>query len=306
MKITHRGKEIYVDAMLFRNFEALVQDVVNNVRDVVILIAGPERIGKSYGAKQFCFVLDYILFTNHNIDQPFTNANIKFGARDYLDMKAEAEKNKIKHHISVLDESKLDLDRKNRFAEDYRDFENYLSYCGSEYGFHFVLLPLWSDIQDYIILHRATLVVEFYGVRNKNSGEIQKGLYKVTSIPYTADTRIKGKNRAAIQKIIAWRYKHDRFDTLPNNVKAQNGKCLKGDVVDEAEYENLKVIHKRKAIYKSKKKDVVEKLSDKEKEYITEMPVHKMYDSKSKEYAALTRLQRKFKKSENKNSEAPI
>lgn len=299
VKIEHRGRLLYFNKRFFENLEIIVRDVAGEVRDFLSIVSGPERVGKSFGLKQICFVVDYILFKNHGIDSKFDLDNIHFSAKDYMNTRKENVG--VKFRIDDLDESKTDLDKKNRYDDTYKDFENYLAYCGSEYGFHFTALPLWSDMGDYCILHRATLQIHFKAYRDEE-GRAIKGIYDIYSFPYFDNVTVRGKTRNQIKEIINYWYKHKRFSPLPGSIKAMTGVCLDYEVVNERSYDRKKDAKKIEYIHKDKNEKKIHQLTEAEKSVLKTMPVCKMYNSKTAEYKALMRLQKKLEKETQDNS----
>lgn len=292
VRIEHRGIVIYFNKKMFMNLERIVADVAYKIRDFLTIFAGPERVGKSYGKMQFFFVIDYILFKNHGIDMPFTINNVHFSAKDFLATRNKY--NNVNFRSDDLDESKTDLDRKNRYEDIYKNFENYLAYCGSEYGFLSATLPLWSDISDYTILHRQTLTVIFKAYRDED-GRALKGIFDVFPIPYYDNVLVRGKTRDEIKEIINYAYKHKRFSPLPQSIKAMTGVCLDYEIINEKLYNDKKNKKKSEYIHKNQKKEIGN-LTEREKEILTNMPISQMYHSKSAEYRVLLRLKQRIEK----------
>lgn len=152
--------------------------------DIVLVVDGRERSGKSTAARQIsCWLSLYF-----GLD--FNNDNIHFDVEKYMknsrDFNRRTE-NKVKGYVNVLDESRADLYKRRSMNNKLMRFTDYLTAVGKWRQIHILVLPAFHDLDKYITRWRMKFLINIYKVpvndeKRFGGKRFKKGAYKVYSI----------------------------------------------------------------------------------------------------------------------------
>lgn len=160
-KVTlYNGKTWVLHPRLKQNLDILLTDVKNSSMDLVIVVDGPEGLGKSFAARGLAMYCATVLGSTFGVK------DIEFELEDYIKHSLEAGSAKKTgiHKINVLDESRKVLNRARGGSNSNVQFTNFLSECRALGQVHILLCPAFHDLDKYIILWRMGLLIHF----NKN------------------------------------------------------------------------------------------------------------------------------------------
>ena len=160
-KIFIENLDIYLDSMKDND-------------DLVFVIDGPERAGKSKRARQIG------KYCAEKLGSTFNDNNIKFDLKSYLDFSIESPE----YTVCILDEARNVLNRKSSMSKANRKFTNYISECAKKRQVHIICLPAYHDLDRYIVLWRMKFVMHIRKWYDKddstNSGyKLSRGEYKL-------------------------------------------------------------------------------------------------------------------------------
>lgn len=173
--------EFSINDKVKENLDILLNGVLNNNQDMVTVVDGEERSGKSQGTRQLALYCADVLNT------PFDRegmGNVYTSMERYIEAYEKAAEKGIRGWVGILDESRAVLGKANHNSREVKTFTNWLSECGDIGGCHFILLPKFHDLQKYVVLHRMMLLIslrkEYRPNRNLLGGqELILGGYKV-------------------------------------------------------------------------------------------------------------------------------
>jgi len=145
----HSGKKFYMAKSLVHELN-IALDVCRQDDDFVIVVDGKEGAGKSKLVRQ----IGYYLAKNSNFE--FSLDNIHFASDPYQE---SSEKSDIVGWVNVLDESRSSLNKKRSMSKANVQFTTYFSECRDKNQIHIIVLPAYHDLDDYIALWRAKLII---------------------------------------------------------------------------------------------------------------------------------------------------
>lgn len=135
------------------NLDILLNDVKNSKMDLVIIIDGPEGLGKSFmarGVGMYCAT---------RLGIPFSPNDIQFDLAPYISESLKAARDGIKHKINLLDEARKVLNRARGGSGSNVKFTNYLSECRALGQVHIILAPAFHDLDKYLVLWRMSILI---------------------------------------------------------------------------------------------------------------------------------------------------
>lgn len=209
----HKGKENRIHGLLAKTLTKIYKDMKKD-DDCVILIVGPERVGKSTFRNLLGGYWEHLTGSKFNVD------NIHFTSAEYMKFALKQKPFTFVSH----DETRRDLNTMRSMGKSSVDFTNYLSECGDNNQVHALLLPAFSDISKYVALWRCKLLIEC-GKFKDSKGEFQRGLFRV----------IKTKNK----KKLAFFHKN-KYTKFPRSMVAFTGRFEDNEILAREEYKNKK------------------------------------------------------------------
>lgn len=135
------------------NLDILLNDVKNSNMDLVIVIDGPEGLGKSFMARGVA------MYCATRLGIPFSPNDIQFDLEPYIGESLKAAKEGIKHKINLLDEARKVLNRARGGSGSNVRFTNYLSECRALGQVHIILAPAFHDLDKYLVLWRMSILI---------------------------------------------------------------------------------------------------------------------------------------------------
>jgi len=145
------GKQYYLDNKLKHNIDVLLDGARDN-DDLLIVVDGPERAGKSLFMRQIANYCAEKMGTYFSVD------NIHFSLKDYIDYSIEAPW----YTVNILDEGRKILNRKSAMAAETVKFTNYMSECAKKRQIHIIACPAFHDLDKYIVNWRMKLLVHIH------------------------------------------------------------------------------------------------------------------------------------------------
>lgn len=223
------GKEYVIHGglaeVLNRCFKLMKKD-----DDTVILIVGPERVGKSKLRDLIGGYWQYLTKTKFNVD------NIHFTSKEYMKFALFQKPYTFVSH----DETRRDLNTMRSMSKSAVDFTNYLSECGDNNQVHCLLLPAFSDISKYVALWRTKLLIEVGKIKNKSTGEYDRGLFRI----------IKTKSKKKLTY-----YHKNKYTKFPKSMVAFSGRFKDNDVIPTDIYKAKKQQFKESKYIEEEKKE---------------------------------------------------
>lgn len=265
MFTTLDGKECYIEKALANIIDSRLKDVMDHSQDLLIICQGYEGSAKSFAMKQ----LGSYIASKTKV--PFGLNNIHFNTQDYID---NAEKGS-KFQVNILDESRADLYRGNSNSQTNKNFSNFLSFCRSMRQIHIIILPRWDDLDKYVCLHRAHMIITMYTRKDKNKN-LLRGFFYVTG------TKSKQKLLKLYDK---------KYSKIPMTMRLIKGRFSHTAVLDEKAYERKKDEH-RKMQFSSNAVQMNIKFSQIDHDILNEALIthKKNFRSNTKEYKRVERL----------------
>ena len=138
------GQEWYEDKGFLNNLNIWL-DAIDENDDLVLVVDGPERAGKSSRLRQIAMYCAYYLGTS------FNDNNIHFKVQDYMDFSIDSPPKTV----CVLDEARKELNKKRSNSKAAVKFTDFLSECGMFNQVHIIALPAYHDLDKYIIDWRS-------------------------------------------------------------------------------------------------------------------------------------------------------
>lgn len=142
------AKSWYENKTWLKNLDILL-DAMKENDDLVIVVDGKERAGKSFRIRQIAKYCANYLGTS------FTDENVFFTLQDYIDFSLS----KPFYTVCVLDEGRNVLSRKSSMTKGNKKFTNYLSECGKRRQVHIIAAPAFHDLDRNVITWRCKGVV---------------------------------------------------------------------------------------------------------------------------------------------------
>jgi len=205
------GKRYYMEARLKYNLDKGVAHMKQN-DDFPILIAGVERAGKSELRDQIAAYLGTQLKTKFGID------NIHFVYTDYM----KESLNTPKYSIHSHDEARRDLNKLRQMSKSNVEYNNFLSEVGDKNQVHIIILPSANDIDPYVGLHRAKLIIVVHKYDDpKDRFKVVRGIYTVFNM----------KRRKELKE-----YMYSKYDKYPKSLIHFRGKFGKVGIIPEKDY----------------------------------------------------------------------
>jgi len=163
-----------------QNLDILLNDVKKSKMDLVIVLDGPEGLGKSFmgrGLGRYCATF---------LGSTFTVDDISWDVNTYISGSLQAGRaaDTGKHKINLLDEGRHAIHRARGGSRGNVRFTNYLSECRDLGQVHIILAPAFHDLDKYLILWRMALLM--HCIKNYVTDEdsetgvrLYRGEYKV-------------------------------------------------------------------------------------------------------------------------------
>jgi hypothetical protein len=169
--VTVDNKTWYEDKVFKQNLDIYLDGMKNN-DDLVLVLDGPERSGKSKRARQIAKYCANYLGTK------FSPKNVHFQLQEYLDFSIESPE----YTVCVLDEARNVLNKKSSMSKINKKFTNYISECAKKRQVHIICLPAFHDLDRYISLWRMKFVTNinkwYEPDKTKTSGfKLARGKY---------------------------------------------------------------------------------------------------------------------------------
>lgn len=171
------GIDWSINKNLQQNLDILLNDVKNSQMDLVVVIDGPEGLGKSFLARGLG------MYCATKLGIPFTSSDITFDIDPYIGNSLRAAKDGIKHKINLLDEARKVLNRARGGSGSNVKFTNYLSECRALGQVHIILAPAFHDLDKYLVLWRMSVLIHcvknYKQDKNSDTGvSLFRGEYK--------------------------------------------------------------------------------------------------------------------------------
>lgn len=150
--------------------DVAVSDLYDN-DDCLIIIVAPEGAGKTVFASQISYYLSKKLKT------PYNTLNVHFEGQTYINFSLNSPPYTVNH----LDESRRALNKMRAISTSNVEFNNFLSECRSQNQVHIVVLPAFTDLDQYVAVHRPKILISIQKSRDPITKKLIRGSYKVHS-----------------------------------------------------------------------------------------------------------------------------
>lgn len=207
-----------IDSIMQKHLDILISDLKDN-DDGLVIIVGPEGAGKSYFASQLAHYCSKELNTEFGINQ------VHFDGEQYINTSLKSKKKAI----NFLDESRRALNKMRGTSTSNVEFMNFLSECRSQNQLHFILLPAFTDLEQYVAIHRCKLVLSIEKKRDEE-GKLIRGTYNIW----------KSSNKSQLEYI--WK---NRYKEFPRHMLVHKGKFDNVLCINKEEYDNKKETAKK-------------------------------------------------------------
>lgn len=246
--------EYFLDKVLKNKLDILLNDLSDN-DDAVIIIFGPEGAGKTYLESQ---IYDYV---NFKLGNKYSIDDIHFDGQTYMDKSLTSKKKTVK----CMDESRRALNKMRTTSGNNVNFMDFLSECRSQNQVHIILLPAYTDLDQYVAIHRVKLLLSVEKHRDKVTKRLKRGIFNIWST----------KKKWLLKK--AW---DGKYKEPPKSMHIHKGKFDKVFCFDEKEYEAKKE-QAKKDRYMTQTKEI--KLTEQQEYYLNEYLNGKTYEQIAKE-----------------------
>jgi hypothetical protein len=264
IKFKIRKKEYTIHGLLAKQIRKAYKEMKKD-DDVVILIVGPERVGKSK-------LRDLIGgYWEHLCGVKFWIDNIHFTTVEYMKFALKQPPFTFVSH----DEARRDLNTKRSMAKTAVNFTNYMSECGDNNQVHCLILPAFSDIDKYIALWRVKMVIEVGKKKNSKTKEYERGLFRV----------IKTKNK----KKLAFFHKN-KYTKFPRTMVAFTGTFKDNDVIPKDVYKKKKQQFKEVKYIEEEQKETQVVLTPRQIEVISKLKPYSLFADEPKDREILRKL----------------
>jgi hypothetical protein len=206
MKLTLPGldKDLYMDGYLHSNL-AKAKEIVKKDWDMIFLVDGGERAGKSVLAQQCGYFLDHTL----NL------ARICFTPNEFKKAVLEAPP----FTCVIYDEGYTGLNSRATMSVINRTLVSLLAEIGQKNLIIFVVMPTYFDLDKYVALWRSRALIHVY-----TGDDFERGYFAFYNVDTKKRLYIDGKKYYEYTKV------------KPNFI----GRFLNGYTVDEAAYRQKK------------------------------------------------------------------
>lgn len=236
-KLEFEGVEFKLDYKITSHLDTLVDDVnVND--DGLVVIVGPEGAGKSYFASQLAY------YCSQKLGCEFTINQVHFDGQHYINKSLESN-NKT---INFLDESRRALNKMRGNSKTNVEFMNYLSECRSQNQLHFILLPAFADLERYVAVHRAKLVLSVEKRRGPD-GKLKRGLFNIW----------RSDKKTLLNMV--WENKYKEF---PRSMLVYKGRFENMLCINKNDYDNKKEEAKKERYLDKEESQTEEKVHNEE------------------------------------------
>ncbi len=270
IKFKFNGVETNINPMLAdlikRGYEETIKD-----DDFVVLIVGAERLGKSMLRNLIGGYWSYLAKT------PFTVDNIHFNINDYM-KKALKDKQYVFHSH---DEARRDLNAKRGMSKPAVTFTNYFSECGDNNQAHCIILPAYCDIDKYIALWRAKLIIEVGKYRDRKTGKTHKGMFRI----------IKTTNRGQLAEV-----HKKKYSKFPKRLIIGRGRFDINEIIPQEEYKAKKQRNKEAKYIEDEKKNNEISLTPRQIEVLSIIKPSNNFKKGHKDYEVLQKLSNSLRK----------
>lgn len=232
-----------LDSITIEHLETLCNDLKDD-DDALVILVGDEGAGKSYLASQICY------FASQNLNSKYTIKNVHFDGQPYIDFAIKNPKFTINH----LDESRRALNKMRSVSKSNVKFMDFMSECRADNQFHVLLLPAYTDLDQYVAVHRVKLIISVEKARDEKR-KLKRGIFNII------DTTDKSKLK------YCWDNKYKKFSRsmIVHTSKFDKVMCLDKQAYDKKKKKAKEDRYKSKA--ESKEEEVVNKF-EKGLEYI--------------------------------------
>lgn len=203
-----------LDWRLKRDLDILIDDLKQD-DDALIIIVAAEGSGKTVFESQ----IGHYISTKTKI--PLTVDDVHFEGQGYMD-KALASP---RLSVNCLDESRRALNKMRASSGSNVDFNNFLSECRSNNQVHIIVLPAYTDLEQYVAIHRVKMLLSVEKFRDPKTKRLIRGNFSVWNT----------KSKTMLKK--AWDGKYKEF---PRNMLKYKGKFDKTLCFNEKEYDKKK------------------------------------------------------------------
>jgi len=173
-KLLPNGLYVVIPWPLKKELDVFIDDMLNSEMDLVIVIDGPEGVGKSRNGRVLGAYISLLT------GQKFGPDNIHFNVEDYINF----SENGKKFHVNVLDESRMALNKRRAMGKSVVKFTNWLSENRDKQQVHIIILPAIHDLDTYITMWRMAMLINTIKYHGKSktsmSGyELIRGYFKI-------------------------------------------------------------------------------------------------------------------------------
>jgi len=123
--------EWYEDKVFLNNLDVYL-DAMKDNDDLVIVLDGAERAGKSKRARQIA------RYCSNKLGSKFCEDNIHFQLQDYLDFSIDSPE----YTVCILDEARNVLNKRSSMSKGNKKFTNYISECAKKRQVHIICFPV--------------------------------------------------------------------------------------------------------------------------------------------------------------------
>jgi len=234
-----------MDWKLKADLDILCSDLKQN-DDGLIIIVAPEGSGKTVLETQIGYYISQKMKTSWNCD------NVHFEGQSYID----SSLNSPQYIVNALDESRRALNKMRGMTGNNVDFNNFLSECRDQNQIHIIVLPAYSDLEQYVAIHRVKYIIQVIKNRDKKSKKLLRGTYRI----------IDAKSKYKLKE--AWKNGYKDFPKsmiIKDKCKFENVLCL-----NEKDYKKKKTEAKKER-YATKTEDKEQNTTiDREKQIVLE------------------------------------
>lgn len=149
----YNGVNWTLDRVLKTNLDILLNDVKHSKMDLVVVIDGPEGVGKSFMARGLA------MYCATKLGITFGVEDIQFDLQPYISESLKAARDGKKHKINLLDEARKVLHRARGGSYSNVRFTNYLSECRALGQVHIILAPAFHDLDKYLVMWRMSALI---------------------------------------------------------------------------------------------------------------------------------------------------
>lgn len=220
-----------LDRKLKYDLDILIDDLKQN-DDALIIIVAPEGSGKTVLESQIGY------YCSMRTKKPWGVDNVHFDGQNYIDKSL----NSGSLIVNALDESRRALNKMRGMSKGNVEFMNFLSECRSQNQIHIIVLPAYSDLEQYVAIHRVKMVIQVVKERDKETKRLIRGNFRI----------INTKSKSMLKE--AWKNGYKEF---PKHMITHYGKFDNVLCLNEKEYDNKKENAKKERYMsdEEKKKD---------------------------------------------------